>query len=722
LQGLSHRTGEIQRLKTDSGSHFGDEFYAPRSGSLLSIFKRWFSEFHLGFDQGVIVFAAGIAFYFAIPWEPLWWAALLIVVFFAIIYRFARQVQTFGLIFLLLSSGLARAAWHTRSIATEFLPEQRRVYDISGWIEAEERSGSGIRWRINVHNIDGRRLSVTPKKIRVKVHKPSFTAGDYISLRAFMTAPPGPVVPGGYDPARRAYFSGVGGYGFAVSKAEKYEGQDRTIAESGLRAIAQFRYRLARQVMNKAPPQTAGLQAALLTGIRTHIPDEQVDHLRIAGLAHVLAISGLHMGLLSGGSYFIGALLLAMITPLSRRMDIRKIAALIGACAATAYLVLSGGSVSTQRAYIMAIIVFLAVILDRRAFSIRSVSIAACVTLMFHPESLISAGFQMSFAAAAALVAFYGYWRDRNVFSYPKRWPMKLLRNIFGISVTSFVAGAATGGFAMLHFNRWARFGLIGNVLAMPIFTAIVMPAALGSLILMPFGLENWPLKIMSWGLMQILMVSQWVANLKGAVMHVSSAPMGVLGLYGLGFAGLCLGPKLLRISAIGIITLCLITWRMNPSPDIRISDDGHVAFWAEETRDVLYVGRKNADRYGRGQFTQRAGRPDVILKSYRDTAAFCDVLACRSQIKGYQISIVTVPSEVPEECSVSDIVILTQRFAGPRARRNCRSVLIDTRDLALSGAMDIYLSDSAIHLKSAKTKARRARPWSSGFKPPRSF
>ena len=162
-------------------------------------------------------------------------------------------------------------------------------------------------------------------------------AGDAVTVLTVMTPPPGPVVPNGYDPARRAYYEQMGGYGFAIRAPEAAVIEDMSGAEKIKRVVVRFRYRLADHIRQTAPSETAGLQAALLTGVRTYIPPEQTESLRVAGLAHVLAISGMHMGLLAGGSFWLATLILAMISPLSRRYDVRKPAAIIGALAATGY-------------------------------------------------------------------------------------------------------------------------------------------------------------------------------------------------------------------------------------------------------------------------------------------------------------------------------------------------------------------------------------------------
>jgi len=680
------------------------------------LLQGWSAPTYQNFDWGVAAFAVGIAIYFALPFEPdvKFLAAICALMGFLTLAadRFVFRLYPIVFIVFLISLGLGRATWHTHAVDMPKLADYERIYEVTGWVEAIERSGTGFRWRLRVSDIEGLAENQTPKRVRVKAKTEGFAAGDAVTLLAIMTPPSGPVVPQGYDPARRAYFEQIGGFGFAIRDPAMAEIGELSLSQKFRRDIVRFRYDLAERIRSKAPPETAGLQAALLTGVRAYIPPEQTESLRVAGLAHVLAISGMHMGLLAGGSFWLATLLLACIAPLSRRYDVRKPAAIIGALAATGYLILSGASVATQRAYIMAIIVFLAVILDRRAFSMRSVTVAALITLLFHPEALISVGFQMSFAAVAALVVVYREWQDRKGYVLRQSLWQKIKSNFTALTVTSFVAGTATSGFAVLHFNRIARYSLIGNILAMPLFTFIVMPAALMTLIALPFGLEEWPLALMGWSLTGMLKIAEGVAAWPGAMWHVSAAPPWVIGVFGLGFLLASLGQGKRRYMGFGLAIVCFLFWSQTPRPDMRISDSGQVAFW-NETGEVLYVGRKGSDSFGRDQFMQRGGQPESTIQRYQDELADCDDLACRFKVRGKQVSVVNHPSEVTEECEHSDIVVLAQRQAGPVSRRQCRAKLFDARIFAREGAQDVYLDEGGMRFVPANSEARQRRPWS---------
>ncbi len=672
------------------------------------------------FEWCLVAFGSGIAAYFAWPVEPNWVLSFTAPLFlYAVLFGFRARptAHEFILLALFASAGFARAVHHTQATKAPILPDVRRTYTFTGWIENIHSSGKLQHFYVRVQSVERLAPEQMPKRVRVRIKPYEFKPGDSVKFKTIMSAPPGPAIVGGYDSARSAYYKRIGGYGFAISKPETVTLTKLPFGQRAHRQLVKFRYALSRRIQSRAPPRTAGLQAALLTGDRSEIPQAQSDALRQAGLAHLLAISGLHMGLLAGGAYFMVSLFFASLGPLSRRYDMRKWAAFVGIITATSYLLISGASVSTQRAFIMAVIVFVAVILDRRAVSIRSVALAAVITLMLHPESLLSAGFQMSFSATAALVAVYRHWADRREFNTMSNQGrgniFRRLRNGFiGISVTSFVAGAATGGFAALHFHRFARLGFIANVLAMPVFTMVAMPAGFLAVLMIPFGLESGPLWVMGTGLDYVVFVATWVSSMKWALVYIKGANSVVISFFSLGFVFLCLGPKKIRIAGVAIVLLSCVFWAGIKRPDMRISADARIAFWDPDEIDVLRVDRKRGDGFGRDRFVEQAGLKTAEKRSYMDVGSLCDMLGCRINLKGKNIGIVLEPEGVAEACLDSDLVILTQREAGPRSRRVCKAQFIDVKTLTQSGAQDVYVKDGGLEVRAANPKKRRARPW----------
>ncbi len=664
------------------------------------------------FEWRLVAFTIGIALYFVWPNEPEIWmssAAFMALLILAGFVRSRPVILEITLLLAFLGLGFGRTSLHATSIAAPVLPKLERAYTLTGWVEGVQASGPLQHFTIGVHKIERMAPLMTPYRVRVRAKPYQVKPGDCVSIKAVLSAPRAPVLAGGYDSARAAWFQRLGGSGFAVSKAlvvnERACGQ-----RSWPIRMARFRYALSRRIQAAAPRRTAGLQAALLTGDRSAIPPEQAQILRDAGLAHILAISGLHMGILAGGTYAFISWFLSLIGPLSRRYDMRKWAALAGILVATAYLLISGASISTTRAYIMAVVVFLAVIFDRRAFSLRAVAIAAALTLLLHPESLLSAGFQMSFAATAALVVVYRFWADRFV-SEERAGLGKVGKGVLSLGVTSVVAGLATGGFAALHFHRFAKYGLFGNLAAMPVFTFVVMPLGFLAFLLMPFGLEAAPLKLMGLGVSVILDIANSISTRPGAIAHIKAANPLVIGLYGLGFAALVLGPKTARLAGLLLIISALFVWRWVPVPDMRISETAKIAFWDPQAVNVLRVDGKRGDRFGRARFVEKSGRRQAKLQKYTDTA-HCDALLCLFELKGKKIAIAKEPEGVSEACARSDLVVLQSRQAGPIARRHCAARLIDARELATSGALDVYLSKKQIRIQPATPTARNRRLW----------
>ncbi len=670
------------------------------------------------FEWCLVTFGAGIAVYFAVATEPALWPGLVAI---AVLGVLAALVLVSGkhlavretlVLALFLAVGVSRAVYHTQSVQAPILPDTQRAYSVNGWIENIKSSGKLQHFFIRVQSIERLAPDKTPVRIRLRIKPYDSKPGDSIHIRALLKAPPGPAIVGGYDSGRASYFKQIGGSGFAISKAKAAQLAPLSLRQKAERRLVKFRYGLSRHIQARAPPHTSGLQSALLTGDRSTIPPDQEQALRDAGLAHLLAISGLHMGLLAGGSYFLMSLLLASIGPLARRYDMRKWAAASAIATATAYLLISGASVSTTRAFIMAVVVFAAVILGRRAFTMRSVALAAAITLGLHPENILSSGFHMSFAATAALVAVYRYWADRRVYTRPANFAHRVWKGFVGMAVTSFVAGGATGGFAALHFQRFARLGFIANILAMPVFTMVAMPAGFVAVLVMPLGLDRLPLFVMGKALEYVLFIAVWVSEMDGALMYFKSANGQVISLFALGFVFLCLGPKRIRITGLFMLIGSWLMWAGIDRPDMRISDKARVAFWDAGDVNILTVDRKRGDGFGRARFMEQAGLKTAELRTFKDAGTICDMQAGRIELKGKTISIVHSPEGVAEACANSDLVILTLRAAGPIARRQCKTPLLDAVELAKTGARDVHIKNGKMKIRDANPERRKARPW----------
>lgn len=257
---------------------------------------------------------------------------------------------------------------------------------------------------------------------------------------------------------------------------------------------------------------------------------------------------------------------LALVPRLALNYPIKKWAAAVALVGATFYLAISGAAIATQRAWIMITLMFVAIMLDRPALSLRNVALAAIVILLWRPESLLGASFQMSFAAVVALIAFYESEGVRRLTSSPNRLglenlPRRIAAYALGLAFTSIVAGAATGAIGAFHFNRIAVYGLAGNMGAMPLVGIVVMPMALLALLLMPFGLDAPALWVMGTGVEGMLRVADEVASWDGADSLIADAPLPALLLLVFGGLWLALWRESWRYLGLGPMLLGFALW-----------------------------------------------------------------------------------------------------------------------------------------------------------------
>jgi competence protein ComEC len=387
-----------------------------------------------------------------------------------------------------------------------------------------------------------------------------------------------------------------------------------------------MRFALARRLVDRLGERTGGIAAAMTTGHETWIQREDLDAMRDSGLAHILSISGLHMAIVGGFAFFLVRFGVAAWPWLALRVSGKKVAAVAGLIAVWSYLVLSGAPAPAERSAITASIAFAAILLDRPAISMHGLAVAAMVVLILQPEAIVTPGFQMSFAATAALVALAEAWPSRTrELSVP--WPIALLQSarhwlVIAVSA-SFVAGAATGPFAIQHFNRTAVFGLIANLATSPIADFIMMPAlALGAL-LEPLGLGGPFLWVAGKGVDAMLFVGHRVAELPGAVRTIASAPDHVLPISFLGVLFVCLWQGRLRWAGLPFVCAVLI-WPRDPTPTVWIGDGGINAAYSVGGQAV--VVRPGVRDFATDLWSRRRG---LTLVERDDVDWACERYAC---------------------------------------------------------------------------------------------
>lgn len=669
------------------------------------------------FLWGPVLFAVGIAIYFALEREPSPLVPAAALVGALAVFLLVRPWPLVGLAaagLLCAGLGFVDICLRTWRVAAPLIAADTGVVTIRGWMErVETRAPRGYRVTIRVRSVEGRRVHAVPYRVRIRsafaVRPPP--PATPVEVRAVLQPLPEPVQPHGFDFARSAWFARIGAIGFAIAPPlADPAGPKPPLDLRLLAAIDVLRTAIAERIAAVLDGVPRALATALITGERGEIPDEVLAALRNSGLAHVLAISGLHMALMAGTLYWLARALLAALPPLALAYPIKKWAACVALAGGAFYLALSGASVATQRAFIMMAIVFIAVLLERPALTLRNVAIAAWIVLALLPESLFEVSFQMSFAAVVALVAVYEVtarqaepWTARTLWG---RLGFRCVAYLLGIALTTLVASLAIAPYSAYHFHTLAQYGLIANMLAMPLVGLVVMPSALAALLAMPFGLETWPLRAMGFGLEWLVGVARTVANWEGAVLHLPAMSAPALALITLGGLWLCLWRTRWRLAGPALAALGLFAAPSGSRPDVLIARDGELIALRDEG-GRLVTARPRAN-YSLRQWLLADG-DERAPRQAADSAAFaCDDLACLATVKGKRIAVIRHPAALAEECARVDIIIVPFPFSGPCTRAR---VVIDRIDVWAEGAHALFLDGQSIKVETV-AGTRGERPW----------
>lgn len=663
-----------------------------------------------------VALGAGAAVYFMLPNEPApLIAPVLIVLSIAIGWR-SLEMRTAALMAGLACAGFALADLRTAIVAAPALDREIRFADVEGRLISIDEAPKLRRLLIEVDSIDKLPKEATPKRARISWRGKEFNArpGDLVRLRASLSPPPRPAAPGGFDFARQLYFQQIGAVGFAMSPPAVVARARRTWLQKASAAIESLRVDLSRRIEAKAPGDGGAIVAAVVTGKRGAISEEAEAAFRDAGLAHLLAISGLHMGLATGLIFFAVRAVLALVEPVALTQPIKKWAAGAALVSGFAYLLISGAAWSAQRALIMSSIFFIAIIADRRALSLRNVAIAAVVIIILTPEAVLHPGFQMSFAAVTALIAFYEWASSRADPARSFSALARLRRYMLGIAVTDTISAAATAPYSLYHFSRTANFGLAANIISIPLMGFLVMPAAIAAILLMPFGADGALWRFAAAGVDIMLGVARWTMNLPGAVTVFPHWPSAALGVLTIGGLWLCLMLAPWRLGGLAALPIAVALIATEPHPRVFVSEEGdNVGVISDAPRGghVFAVFDKRKGRFDTEVWMEQAGIDVQRVKSSRLAEfAACDRLGCVSVINGRRIAISGNRSGLEDDCDRADVVIALYPVA-KRDRKGCKAMLIDRRDAWNSGAHALYVTKDGVKIISAAEK-RGARPW----------
>ena len=695
-----------QRLQT-VGSWLAAEFLAER--------ERW--ALWLPVALGL-----GIGIYFSLPLEPPLWLGAALTAIAALGTAAAASawpgrraaVIVIGVPLAVAGLGFAAAQVRTHTVAPATLAERIGPLTLTARIIEVEPLPDGLRLLLDQPSSPSLDEGNRPQQVRIRVRgvQDSLRPGDRIRLRAVLAPPPGPSAPGAFDFQRHAYFAGLGAVGYGLGRIEVLTQQTADAGASAL-WVQRLRHALGVRVREHASGAPGAIIQALLIGETTAIPAETLTAIRDSGLAHLLSISGLHVGLVAAFVLTLMRGSLSLIPALSLRYPIKKWAAVLAVAFAGGYTLLAGAPVPCQRAFLMLAIVMLAVILDRRGISMRLVAWAAAVILLVQPEALLGASFQMSFAAVVALVATYeSLSLHRLVTGFAHTPTRRALMYLAGIALTTLVASTATTPLSAFHFNRIAWYGLAANLAAVPLTGLWIMPWAVIAVCLLPFGLDGPAFTAMAYGTAGLVTIAETVAAWPGAVSTLPLMPLASLLAFTAGGLWLCLWRRRWRWAGVLPLGIGLATMFTASAPDVLVEGGGKL-FAVRDRQGEMIVSSRTAAPMARDAWLRLAGTEEADGNWPKrgvsaDGSLACDPQGCIYQAKGYRVALAQTADAVDEDCRSSDVVIslVPVRGSCPAAR-----IVIDRLGLWRDGSHALWLEADRVRVEAANV-GRGRRPW----------
>jgi competence protein ComEC len=661
-----------------------------------------------------VFFGIGIVLFFQADGQPALWAPLgagALCATAAVALRHNNAAFCTMIALAALFAGFSAGVLRTRSVAAPVLTRVV-ITPITGFIEAIEDRADGKRLLLRVTDMKGVAEAERPRQVRVSVRKgEGLSPGQSIAGTARLLPPPQAAWPGGYDFARDAYFRGIGAVGSLVGQVRQIDPSTKPDWSLWLAAhVDGARNALTERIATAIGGAAGGVSAALVTGKRGLIPEPTNDVLRGAGIYHIVSISGLHMVLAAGTFFWLVRAVLALSPSLALLWPVKKIAAVAAMIGATVYCIFSGSDVATERSLIMTLVMFGAVLVDRPALSIRNLSIAALIVLAREPEALLGPSFQMSFGAVAAMMTLVPlmHWRKMEaatatIFERGLVWGG---RSMLGLVTTTLVASVGTAPFAVYHFQSLNPYGLIGNALALPLVSLVVMPSAVLGVLAYPFGLDRPIWQLMGAAVGQVLDVSAWVGSFSGSTMFVPALDVVALALLSIGLIVLTIPASSLRWFALVPAGAGLALAATPHRYDIFIDRDGAGAAVRAKGGQLVIVGRPSdfvAEQWLRADGDARGADDGSLRREARCDAAGCVIAAAG----GLWIAFVQDFSAFDEDCRRA-AVIVTRLEAPPGCKAR---FILDGEQLKQRGATTIRFGPEAVEMRSVR-KGREIRSW----------
>ncbi|MGN6355905.1 MAG: ComEC/Rec2 family competence protein [Novosphingobium sp.] len=656
-----------------------------------------------GFDRGpwlAVAFAAGIAAWFALA-NPAQWLALVAACFGTAVLAAAGMHPLGRFPFLRLALIVVPGAvalgcmtvWAKSAIAGAPAIPRPIVAELSGKVLGREDQPAEDRVRLLLAT----REPQTGRPIVVRVNVPAKAApadladGAVVKLRARLMPPSPPMLPGGYDFARTAWFAGISATGSALNTPV-------VIAPAPPSAsLERVQRNLSEHIRARLAGSAGGIAAAFASGDRGGIAASDEEAMRDAGLTHLLSVSGLHVSAVVALVYFVAIRLLALWPWLALRVRLPVLAAGAAALAGIGYTLLTGAEVPTVRSCIGALLVLLALTLGRGPLSLRMLAVAAICVMLLWPEAVVGPSFQISFGAVIAIVALVGSAPARR-FLAPRdeAWWVRGLRQFAMLLVTGVVIELALLPIGLFHFHKTGVYGAFANVIAIPLTTFVTMPLIGLALLLDTIGAGAPAWWLCGKSLDLLLGIAHWTAGQPGAVTRLPAMGNWAFVLFLAGALWLALWRGKVRLLGLVPAMLATASLALLRPPDLLVSGDGHHVGIVEDGGNRLLLLRDSRDSFAAETLTELAGMSGEVVALADWPGARCNADFCAVELRRggrtWRLLIGRSRERVEERrlaaaCDLSDLVIADRwlpRSCQPQWLKADRTLLDRTGGLAL--------------------------------------
>jgi competence protein ComEC len=520
-----------------------------------------------------VFMGSGVLSYYALRAEPpLWAGPAAVAVALCVAWRFRGLSAPF----LAAAIGFAASQFATARAPPLETGLPTHAVAIEGKVRAVELLPQGRRITVEAVRLDnaGEKLHRTVRVRLRKTDQGPATTGDTVRLRAVIRTPAPPSYPGGWDLQRDAFYAGLGASGYALGPIERL----MEAPPSGPARFMQWlRETIANRIAAVIPGAAGAVSTTLLTGGQTSIPEAEHQAFRDSGLAHLLAVAGLHIGIVMGFALSLARLGFACSERASLYWPAKTLTALAALTVGGLYMVLTGMHVPIVRSFTMACLFTLGVVAGRRVVSLRGLGFAGVVLMLLAPHEVPGVSFQMSFSAVLALISGYEALRPWLRQLHGKSWQRRLASHIVALALTSALAGTASAPYGAYHFGHIQAYFVIANMVAVPLTAIWVMPAGLIALALMPFGLEWIALVPMGWGAEIVVWIATTTSSWPAATAAVPHIPAWGLIVFSVGLAWLGIWRTRLRLFGVLPMAIGLLSPISEQQPDVLISADARL-------------------------------------------------------------------------------------------------------------------------------------------------